>query len=194
MGLSVTYRLLSVAPEEPFAAEPDAVMILAHELPGARYRLPTAAPTGPSLSAGGGGFLGIWQSVELCADLPVRKPLDQGATRPPDVALPNRRFRARVDSRRPLKMHDHADVRKFDSVHSASANAPSMTGRRGGSATPRMQINLECGCGRASGLRHFRGPRDRTRHSNATLLAEGVGFELRPEPSRACRLVPLRPH
>jgi hypothetical protein len=99
------------------------------------------------------------------------------ATRPPDVALPNRRFRARVDSRRPLKMHDHADVRKFDSVHRASANAPSMTGRRGGSATPRMQINLECGCRRASELRHFRGPRDRTRHSNATLLAEGVGFE-----------------
>jgi len=49
-----------------------------------------------------------------------------------------------------------------------------MTGRRGGSATPRMQINLECGCGRASGLRHFRGPRDRTRHSNATLLAARV--------------------
>jgi hypothetical protein len=100
-----------------------------------------------------------------------------GTTRPPDVALPNRRFRARVDCRRPLKMHDHADVRKFDSVHRASANAPSMTGRRGGSATPRMQINLECGCGRASGVRHFRGPRDRTRHSNLTLLAEGVGFE-----------------
>jgi len=36
-----------------------------------------------------------------------------------------------------------------------------MTGRRGGSATPRMQINLECGCGRASGVRHFRGPRDK---------------------------------
>jgi hypothetical protein len=30
-----------------------------------------------------------------------------------DVALPNRRFRVRVESRPPLKMHDHADVRKF---------------------------------------------------------------------------------
>src|SRR5450759_4966722 len=105
----------------------------------------------------------------------------RGATRPPDVALPNRRFRARVDSRRPLKMHDHADVRKFDSVHRASANAPSMTGRRGGSATPRMQINLECGCGHASGVRHFRGPRDRTRHSNATLLADLRGRLSNPE-------------
>jgi hypothetical protein len=70
--------LLSVPPEEPFAAEPDSVMILAHELPGARYRLPAAAPTSPSPSDGDGGFLGIWQSVEFCADLPVRKPLDQG--------------------------------------------------------------------------------------------------------------------
>jgi len=51
MGLSVTYlQLLSVPPEESFAAEPDAVVILAHEVPGAGDRLPTATPTGPSLS------------------------------------------------------------------------------------------------------------------------------------------------
>jgi hypothetical protein len=79
MGLSVTYlQLLSVPPEEPFAAEPDAVVILAHELLGAGDRLPTATPTGPSLSDGDGGFLRGGQPVELCADLPVRKPLDQG--------------------------------------------------------------------------------------------------------------------
>jgi hypothetical protein len=78
MGLYVTYlQLLSVPPEEPCAAEPDAVMILANELPGAGDRLPTATPTGPSLSDGE-GFLRGGQPVEFCADLPVRKPLDQG--------------------------------------------------------------------------------------------------------------------
>jgi hypothetical protein len=70
--------LLSVPPEEPFAAEPYAVVILTHKLPGARYQLPTAAPTRPSPPDGDGGFLGVGQSVEFCADLPVRKPLDQG--------------------------------------------------------------------------------------------------------------------
>jgi len=70
---------LSVPPEEPCAAEPDAVVILAHELSGTRDRLRTATPTGPSLSNGDGGFfLCVGQSVEFCADLPVRKPFDQG--------------------------------------------------------------------------------------------------------------------
>jgi hypothetical protein len=79
MGLSVTcLQRLSVPPEEPFAAEPDAVVILTHELPALRNRLPTATPARRSLADGDGGFLGIWQSVEFYADLPVRKPLDQG--------------------------------------------------------------------------------------------------------------------
>jgi hypothetical protein len=79
MGLSVTYlQLLSVPPEEPFAAEPGAVVILANEHPGARDRQATTAPTDPRLSKGDGGFLRAGQSVELCADVPVRKPLDQG--------------------------------------------------------------------------------------------------------------------
>ncbi|HZL66986.1 MAG TPA: hypothetical protein VFC29_06600, partial [Candidatus Limnocylindrales bacterium] len=52
---------------------------MAHELSGTRDRLPTATPTGPSLSNGDGGFfLCVGQSVEFCADLPVRKPFDQG--------------------------------------------------------------------------------------------------------------------
>jgi hypothetical protein len=79
MGLSVTYlQLLSVPSEEPFVAEPDAVVILAYELSGTRDRLPTATPTGPSLSGDDGFFLCVGQSVEFCADLLVRKPFDQG--------------------------------------------------------------------------------------------------------------------
>src|SRR5664279_4229684 len=60
MGLSVTcLQRLSVPPEEPFAAEPDSVVILTHELPALRNRLPTATPARRSLSDGDGGFLGI---------------------------------------------------------------------------------------------------------------------------------------
>jgi hypothetical protein len=67
-----------MSPEVPFAAEPDTVVILVDEHPSARDRLPTSTPTGPSLSDGDGGFLRGGQPVEFCADLPVRKPLDQG--------------------------------------------------------------------------------------------------------------------
>jgi hypothetical protein len=75
----MTYlQLLSVSPEEPFAAQPDTVVILVHELPGALNRIPTATPTGLSLSDGDVGVLCAGQSVQFCADLPVRKPLDQG--------------------------------------------------------------------------------------------------------------------
>jgi hypothetical protein len=79
MGPSVTdLHPLPVPPDKPFAAEPDAVVILAHELPGVRDWLPTATPTGPSLSAGDDGFPCERQSVKFCTDLPVRKPFDQG--------------------------------------------------------------------------------------------------------------------
>ena len=94
MGPPVTdLHPLPVPPDKPFKAEPDAVVILAHELPGVRDWLPTATPTGPSLSDGDSGFLlCVGQSVEFCADLPVRKPFDQGhavsaAHRVVDVAV-----------------------------------------------------------------------------------------------------------
>jgi len=79
MGPSVTdLHPLPVPPDKPFAAKPDAVVILAHELSAARDRLPTATPTRPNLSDGDGPFLRSRQSVEFRADLPVRKPFDQG--------------------------------------------------------------------------------------------------------------------
>ena len=79
MGPPVTdLHPLPVPPDKPFKAEPDAVVILAHELPGVRDWLPTATPTGPSLSAGDGGFRFVRQSVKFCTDVTVRKPFDQG--------------------------------------------------------------------------------------------------------------------
>ena len=79
MGPSVTdLHPLPVPPDMPFAAEPDAVVILVHERPGAHDRLPTATPTCPTLSNGAGCFLCKGQSVEFCVDFTVRKPFDQG--------------------------------------------------------------------------------------------------------------------
>ena len=91
MGPPVTdLHPLPVPPDKPFKAEPDAVVILAHELPAARDRLPTATPTDPSLSDGDGGLLCVGQSVKFCADLPVRKPLDQGHCCAPRGRYPRR--------------------------------------------------------------------------------------------------------
>jgi hypothetical protein len=76
--LSPDLQPLPVPPDEPLAAEPDAVVILAHEFPAAPDRLPTPTPTRLRLSAGDSGFLCGGQSFKLCAYVPVRKPFDQG--------------------------------------------------------------------------------------------------------------------
>src|SRR5450759_2892293 len=66
-----------MSPEVPFAGEPDTVVILVDEHPSARHRPHTTAPTDPRLN-GDGGLRSAGQSVEFCADVPVRKPFDQG--------------------------------------------------------------------------------------------------------------------
>ena len=96
MGLSVTcLQRLSVPPEEPFAAEPDAVVILTHELPALRNRLPTATPARRSLSDGDGGFLGI-PVVDHGADHPqlLGAAFMDGVA--PHHQVPGRRARAPV--------------------------------------------------------------------------------------------------